>query len=241
MASRHYVQIGERYTRGQVIAIESSQRTLRTGRVKYFRVCTLRCDCGTVYKTAAGQLTGGHTRSCGCLQREWAAVHMKQISQGVNAARVQVGAEHPSSATHREARKIKRFDPADPDYKARWSLWLRFHITLEEYAAKLAAQGGRCAICRKLPGKTKLHVDHDHRCCPGRTGCGKCNRDLLCFTCNGLVGALEKLGTALLSYVTKWGVPYASSPDSGLFTCGNMVLEWNASVYELLQCSYVRR
>jgi len=138
----------------------------------------------------------------------------------LNAARVQVTPGTPSAASHREAMKVRRFDPADPDYRLRWSLWLRFHITLEEYEAKLAAQGGRCAICRKLPGKTRLHVDHDHRCCPGRTGCGKCNRDLLCFTCNGIVGAIEKLGVPLMAYLAKWG-----GSDAYQSACGGVFSE----------------
>ena len=131
---------------------------------------------------------------------------MRKVNAELNAARVQVPAGHPTAATHREAMKIKRFDPADPDYKLRGSLWFRFHITLEEYNAKLEAQGGRCAICRKLPGRIRLHMDHDHRCCPGRTACGKCNRGLLCFTCNGFIGNLETFGDVASSYLQEWEV-----------------------------------
>lgn len=234
MTSRHIVQVGERFGRGMVVSIEWGQRVLHSGKtpgkVQRFRLCTLRCDCGTTYQAVAGNLNCGWTRSCGCLQREAASAHMSKLSQARNAARIQVFADYPTTLSQREANKIKRFDPKDPDYKARWYLWLRFHMLLEEYNAKLEAQGGRCAICRKLPGKIKLHVDHDHRCCPGRTGCGKCNRDLLCFTCNGLVGKLERLGVPVLDYMTKWGVPYGSGPDSGVLTSGNLVLERYSAV-----------
>lgn len=243
MGSRHIVQTGERFGRGVVIEIEKAQRTLGNGAVKWYRLCTLQCDCGGVYKVPAMKLNAGGTRSCGCLHREGAAAHMTRVNQTLNESRVQVGAETPCAATHREAMRVRRFDPADPDYKLRWSLWTRFHITLEEYSAKLAAQGGRCAICRKLPGKTRLHVDHDHRCCPGRKGCGRCNRDLLCFTCNGLVGAMERLGEALLGYLAKWGQRYASDshPDSSLSTCGNAVLEWSGAVLAVLECDHLGR
>jgi hypothetical protein len=213
MASRHVVQVGERFGRGVVMGTEVVTRQYPSGD-KRFRRATLQCDCGNTYTTDSSKLISGWTKSCGCLLREISAVHMREVNRKLNKQRVQVPAGHPSAATHREAMKVKRFDPADPDYKLRWSLWLRFHITLEEYNAKLAAQGGRCAICRKLPGRMRLHVDHDHRCCPGRKGCGRCNRDLLCFTCNGLVGAMEKLGTKLLSYLKKWGIEVANSaPD----------------------------
>ncbi len=55
-------------------------------------------------------------------------------------------------------------------------------ITVEEFDAKLAAQGGKCMICGRPPkpggvgSAAALHADHDH--VTGR------KRDLLCSTCN---------------------------------------------------------
>lgn len=63
----------------------------------------------------------------------------------------------------------------------------KYGITQEEYDALVAAQDGRCAICKKLPdcGKGKrLHVDHHHA--SGQV------RALLCARCNVMIGyALE--------------------------------------------------
>lgn len=58
-----------------------------------------------------------------------------------------------------------------------------YGITLEEYDAMLAAQGGGCWICGS-PGRDDiaLHVDHDH--VTGEI------RGLLCFTCNNALGDL---------------------------------------------------
>ncbi|MFE1451898.1 endonuclease VII domain-containing protein [Streptomyces olivaceoviridis] len=55
-----------------------------------------------------------------------------------------------------------------------------YGMTLKEYEERLAAQGGRCAICRDAPTKKRLHVDHNHE-----TGA---IRDLLCEWCNHAIG-----------------------------------------------------
>lgn len=63
----------------------------------------------------------------------------------------------------------------------------RYGITREQYKAAVA-QG--CRIC--LRTDRKLHVDHDHACCPMRGGsamtCGKCARGLICGPCNRGLG-----------------------------------------------------
>jgi hypothetical protein len=59
-----------------------------------------------------------------------------------------------------------------------------FGLTAEEYTGMLAAQGGRCYICHRKPGRRRLAIDHDHSCCPGPKSCGKCIRKLLCDDCN---------------------------------------------------------
>ena len=54
--------------------------------------------------------------------------------------------------------------------------------TLEDKVARLAAQGGRCGICRTTdPGSKGWHTDHNHSKKKGDTGfirgilCGECN------------------------------------------------------------------
>lgn len=65
----------------------------------------------------------------------------------------------------------------------------RYGVTVEEFEAKLAAQGGGCALCGAAPKdglradgtrRPALHQDHDH--VTGR------NRDLLCNKCNQGLG-----------------------------------------------------
>jgi hypothetical protein len=75
----------------------------------------------------------------------------------------------------------------------------RYGLTLEKYAQMVASQSGMCAICRATPpaGKT-LFVDHDH-------GTGAV-RELLCHSCNVLVGYLEhRLAPAAREYLRRHG------------------------------------
>lgn len=65
----------------------------------------------------------------------------------------------------------------------------RYRITAHDYRQMLAAQGGTCAICDRVPAE--FCIDHDHGCCPERKrSCGKCIRGLLCPDCNGALGLM---------------------------------------------------
>lgn len=76
------------------------------------------------------------------------------------------------------------------DNKHAWTLRTTYGITVDEYAAMLARQGGVCAICGldepAAHGKTgtryRLSVDHCHE--EGRV------RGLLCQKCNRAIGLL---------------------------------------------------
>lgn len=80
------------------------------------------------------------------------------------------------------------------------NLWARFGIGREEYDAMLAAQDGRCAICRidKPGGRGEFHVDHDHV-----TGAV---RGLLCTRCNSGLG-LFRDDPRLLEAAVRYLVP----------------------------------
>jgi len=66
-------------------------------------------------------------------------------------------------------------------------------MTVEDYEALLALQGGHCALCPAKNGddKRRMAVDHSHACCDKELACGKCNRGILCADCNRKVGFLE--------------------------------------------------
>lgn len=67
-----------------------------------------------------------------------------------------------------------------------------------EYAERLRAQGGVCALCGRKPGRTRLAVDHDHA-----TGAV---RGLLHPRCNRALGPLEhseEVLTRVIAYLER--------------------------------------
>lgn len=90
-----------------------------------------------------------------------------------------------------------------------------FGISIEEYDAILARQGGVCAICRQRPVSKRLAVDHDHA-----TGevrgllCSRCNHDLLGALHDSLEVALRVVAYLLLP-------PAQQSPLGTCESCEN--------------------
>lgn len=76
-------------------------------------------------------------------------------------------------------------------------LRVRFGLSVHEFEALLAAQGGVCVICKKANWrKRRPHVDHDH-------ASGKI-RGILCFNCNGALGHIHdnpEILRAMINYL----------------------------------------
>jgi Fe-S cluster biogenesis protein NfuA len=64
---------------------------------------------------------------------------------------------------------------------------LSHHISADCLREMYAKYDGMCWSCRERPATA---IDHDHRCCPGTTSCGRCVRGLLCHWCNAGIGLL---------------------------------------------------
>lgn len=97
----------------------------------------------------------------------------------------------------------RRFIENNPAAPRAYSLCFYHGISIEKFNNFLKEQNGVCSICKEPSeqGKT-FHVDHDHKCCPGRASCGKCIRGLLCESCNRGLGqfkdSIERLKSAIL-------------------------------------------
>lgn len=104
----------------------------------------------------------------------------------------------------RVADRLARY-AANPDRQWRNTLKHKFGLTVEQYNTMLLEQNGKCAVCPTKPTpEQRLDVDHDHACCPGKKGCSKCIRGLICRRCNvtlGLVKDDTKLLLSLVSYL----------------------------------------
>ncbi len=135
-------------------------------------------DCGVAFEHH--YVTGAPPQRCPTCQES-----RRRATNAAKGARWR--AANPERA--RDAyNKSNRKRLADPVYVAKRRVDVmrkRYGITPEDYAAMLAAQGGKCAICHGGPNGpgTRLHVDHCHN--------GGQVRGLLCSKCNTAVGLLD--------------------------------------------------
>lgn len=76
----------------------------------------------------------------------------------------------------------------------------QYNLTPEQYLSLQNRFEGLCWICRYRKGR---QVDHDHKCCSGKTSCGRCVRGLLCGPCNKFLGFIRDNVTIL-----QFGIDY---------------------------------
>jgi len=96
----------------------------------------------------------------------------------------------------RERWHDKKLDPTyleqHHERQRQYALKGKYNLTPDQYSAMLESQGGRCAICGKLPsgtGRNGLAIDHCHNTAAVR--------GLLCFDCNTGLGKLGDTAEAL--------------------------------------------
>lgn len=92
------------------------------------------------------------------------------------------------------ARERYRENPRSNEENARAHLYTRYRMTPQDRQRMLDEQDGRCYLCDEpleLDQPRKVHIDHDHECCPRGTTCGQCIRGIACDPCNRGVGYFQ--------------------------------------------------
>lgn len=107
-----------------------------------------------------------------------------------------------------EERAARKYRPTAKNIAAKRRHTLKQRgLTPDEYDRMFEAQDGKCAVCLRPAAESSkgLHVDHDHSCCATLPTCGKCNRGLLCLTCNMGIGHLREgqLLEAAIAYLER--------------------------------------
>lgn len=123
----------------------------------------------------------------------------------------------------RKRKKIQYYRDNE-EYARYHHIYHLFNLTMERYKAILNSQDGKCAICRSENNNgRRWHIDHDRKCCPGKSSCGGCIRGLLCQGCNTGIGNLrekEEIFLAAIKYVQDppaYKIPFESKGEDGLF------------------------
>jgi hypothetical protein len=100
----------------------------------------------------------------------------------------------------------------------------RYNVSADELRAMEARQDNRCAICRCVETKPwRMSLDHDHSCCPSKSSCGECVRELLCDSCNRMIGPAHDDVSLLLSavaYLELWSTRRQNRTDDTSTTAG---------------------
>lgn len=84
----------------------------------------------------------------------------------------------------------------------------KYGVTLADYDAMLAAQGGKCAVCLTTPETQRygvFHVDHCHT--------SGAVRGLLCRGCNNILGVVNDDPAALARAIAYLGVTVPQIPE----------------------------
>lgn len=121
---RVYVAHGTKYNRLTVIS--------------HYKSDTFKCicDCGNTVLINSWSLKSGHTKSCGCLQKEAAVIN------GENTIRSWIGGNHPNWKGGISSER-RRFNASKEAKKWRISVFER--------------DGFKCKICEKVGGELNAH------------------------------------------------------------------------------------
>jgi len=177
------------------------------------------CDCGRTTVSTSTNLTGGLSKSCGCIRsiktiarntskpkidrsnygREYYAKNRERL-KAKNSAYFNSLSDEKRAESREKFRKWIEANPERAKLSARNArVKGKFGITLEQYRKLLSDQDFKCAICKielsdtHEGGTKRKALDHDH-------STGKI-REFLCNGCNTGIGAFRENPDALLAAI----------------------------------------
>jgi len=105
------------------------------------------------------------------------------------------GLNHYCKKCENERSKLKYSEPENKERIKYNTIFRLYGLRKEEYFRKLEKQNFKCEICYKpLLNDKNTHIDHSHQT-------GKV-RDILCSTCNYLLGIVNDDTNKLKSYIS---------------------------------------
>lgn len=135
-------------------------------------------DCGGLFVTEKS--TGKLPQRC----PECRAEHKKETDRA-KTARWRAADPERQRTYDREYQARRRLEPEFRQRRNEFEMVRKYGLTMADFDALLASQGGVCAICkgsRSGPG-VRFHVDHCHK--------SSKVRGLLCSRCNTAIGLLQ--------------------------------------------------
>lgn len=135
-------------------------------------------DCGQLSYPPAQM--GKLPERCDPCRAERARRKRQEISQ-----RYRLADPERQKRMSRESHERRKLDPGYLQSRREYLMLTKYGLTVADFDALLASQGGACAICqgdRNGPG-SRFHVDHNHTT--------NLVRGLLCSRCNTAIGLLQ--------------------------------------------------
>lgn len=125
-------------------------------------------------------------------RREWRRTYDAENREQINARMRQYRQENPvrfasPAAAERERVRSRTYMQANGRAIRRKN---RHGMRPEDWAQMWDEQQGRCYLCGDPLGSDgrRIHIEHDHTCCPHGKSCACCRRGLACEPCNHVIG-----------------------------------------------------
>jgi len=116
-----------------------------------------------------------------CSRKCVSRAHYTRNREAISARHRLYYKAHKEEALARSSKWYKANRARRAEISRRWEL-SQYGLSLEQYRKMVKASGGKCELCRAVPQRKALAVDHDHTTNKVRgVLCGPCNQALGLF------------------------------------------------------------